>query len=100
MAGITPPPAGCSAKWLRRSRSTPHMGKTPLAGNTEPTRSPFVVTVLIVIAVPGVATTQASLPMVPGAHVVAVSPPGREEPTIAVNPKNPSQVLAAFQFPS
>jgi hypothetical protein len=42
---------------------------------------------------------QQSLPRAPGAHVVTVSSVGREEPSIAVNPRNPSQVIAAYQFP-
>ena len=52
------------------------------------------------LSLPIAAASQGSLPMAPGAHVVTVSPLGKEEPTIAVNPKNPSQVVAAFQFPA
>src|SRR2546423_564533 len=46
-----------------------------------------------------VAMTQSQLPRAPGAHVVSVSPPDvrGNEPSIAVNPKNPDQVVAAFQ---
>ena len=43
---------------------------------------------------------QTSLPMAPGARVVTVSPLGREEPTIAVNPRSPNQVVVAFQGPA
>src|SRR6478609_6907873 len=39
---------------------------------------------------------QSSLPAAPGAHVVTITPPGLtgSEPAIAVNPRNPDQVVA------
>lgn len=42
---------------------------------------------------------QAPLPPAPGRRIVTVSPPGSHanEPSIAVNPNNPNQVVAAFQ---
>ena len=45
------------------------------------------------------ALAQSPLPPAPGAHVVAISPPDRRgnEPSIAVNPNNPSQVVAVYQ---
>jgi len=46
-----------------------------------------------------VALAQSRLPLAPGAHVVTISPQGVRgtEPSIAVNPNNPNQVVAAFQ---
>ena len=46
-----------------------------------------------------VAFAQSRLPLAPGAHVVTISPQGVRgtEPSIAVNPNNPNQVIAAFQ---
>jgi len=49
---------------------------------------------------PAAAWSQSALPMAPGARVVTVSPIGREEPTIAVNPRSPNQVVVAFQGPA
>jgi hypothetical protein len=42
---------------------------------------------------------QTSLPTAPARHIVTVSPPNSRgnEPSIAVNPNNPKQVVAAFQ---
>src|SRR5579871_5393316 len=45
------------------------------------------------------ASAQQSLPRAPGAHVVTVSKLGAEEPGIAVNPRNPAQVVVVFQPP-
>jgi hypothetical protein len=54
----------------------------------------------LTITAPQLAQAQAALPMAPGARVVTVSRVGREEPTIAVNPSHPNQVIAAFQSPA
>ena len=45
------------------------------------------------------ALAQTTLPVAPGARVITISPPNSRgnEPSIAVNPKNPNQVVAAFQ---
>ena len=45
------------------------------------------------------ACPQSVLPPAPRRHIVTVSPPGSRgnEPSIAVNPNNPKQVVAAFQ---
>jgi len=45
---------------------------------------------------------QLSLPAAPGAYVVNVSPPSARgnEPGIAVNPRNPAQVVATYQGPA
>lgn len=45
------------------------------------------------------ALAQTTLPVAPGARVVTISPPNSRgnEPSIAVNPRNPRQVVAAFQ---
>jgi hypothetical protein len=45
------------------------------------------------------AFAQASLPRAPAAHVVTISPPDSRgsEPGIAVNPKDPNQVVAVYQ---
>ena len=47
----------------------------------------------------GVALGQASLPHAPGARVVAISQPSERgnEPSIAVNPRSPNQIVAVFQ---
>src|SRR5512146_2780284 len=47
----------------------------------------------------GFAAAQSTLPRAPGAHIVAVSPPDSfgNEPSIAVNPNDSRQVVAAFQ---
>ncbi len=47
----------------------------------------------------GVANAQTSLPRAPGAHIVNISPPDAHgnEPGIAVNPKDPRQLVAVFQ---
>ena len=58
---------------------------------------PFVLAALLL---PAAAASQAALPKAPGARVVTVSPLGREEPSIAVNPHSPNQVLAVFQGPA
>jgi len=58
-------------------------------------RSASITGALLALAAPGVADSQ--LTSAPRAHVVTVSPPANEEPTIAVNPSDPSQVVAAFQ---
>jgi hypothetical protein len=52
---------------------------------------------LLVLLIP-VALAQ-SLPPAPGAHVVNISPPAvrANEPSVAVNPNNPKQVVAVFQ---
>jgi len=49
------------------------------------------------ISAPAVA--QATLPVAPGARAITISPPnsGGNEPSIAVNPRNSNQVVAAFQ---
>jgi hypothetical protein len=41
---------------------------------------------------------QQTLPRAPGARVVTASPVGREEPSIAVNPRSPNQVIVAYQL--
>ena len=51
-------------------------------------------------ALPSWASSQTPLPLAPGARVVTASPLGREEPTIAVNPVSPNQVVVAFQGPA
>ena len=47
----------------------------------------------------GLAAAQTTLPRAPGAHIVTVSPPESfgNEPSIAVNPNDPREVVAAFQ---
>ena len=51
-------------------------------------------------ALPTRASSQTPLPVAPGARIVTASPLGREEPTIAVNPSSPNQVVVAFQGPA
>jgi len=48
------------------------------------------------LLIPAIASSQA-LARAPGARVVTVSPFGMEEPSIAVNPKSPNQVVVAYQ---
>ena len=45
------------------------------------------------------AFTQSSLPLAPAAHVITISPPASQgsEPGIAVNIKNPNEVVAVYQ---
>src|SRR5215471_18189272 len=56
----------------------------------------FVLSLAICTAAPG---QTASLPPAPGRHIVTISPANSRgnEPSIAVNPNNPAQVVAAFQ---
>ena len=51
---------------------------------------------------PRLARAQQALPAAPGAKVVTLSPRGGffNEPSVAINPKNPNQVVAAFQSPA
>ena len=58
-----------------------------------------MLTMLAAMTVSLQARGQAPLPIAPGARVVTVSPLGREEPTIAVNPRSPNQIVVAFQPP-
>ena len=68
-------------------------------------RSSYILSALIFIVSAAlltcttVAFAQSRLPLAPGAHVVTISPQGVRgtEPSIAVNPNNPNQVIAAFQ---
>lgn len=55
--------------------------------------------VLGVILVGGIASAQTSLPAAPHRHVTTISPSDirANEPSIAVNPNNTNQVVAAFQ---
>jgi len=60
-------------------------------------RNSGAVTALALTAVlSSIAAAQAPLPRAPGAHVVTITPPGRTgaEPSIAINPMNPAQVVA------
>src|SRR5207253_8860462 len=45
---------------------------------------------------------QSTLPRVPGAHIVTISPPEHRgsEPGIAFNPRNPAQVVGVYQGPA
>lgn len=53
---------------------------------------------LVFVALTAVHGQQSSLPRVPGAHIVDVSSAARySEPSIAVNPKDPSQVVVVYQ---
>lgn len=54
---------------------------------------------MLALSFSGGAAAQSSLPAAPGAHVVNISPAGQSgsEPSIAVNPLNPKQVVAAYQ---
>lgn len=54
------------------------------------------------LALTGAATAQQTLSAPPGARVVTVSPRAgfSNEPAVAINPKNPNQVVAAFQSPA
>jgi hypothetical protein len=55
-------------------------------------------TALIFLAVAALRGQQTSLARAPGAHILAVSPAARySEPSIAVNPSNPAQVLVVYQ---
>lgn len=51
---------------------------------------------------PGLARAQQALQAAPGAKVVTLSPRGGffNEPSVAINPKNPNQIVAAFQSPA
>ncbi len=55
--------------------------------------------VSLVLLISAAAFAQSGLPAAPGARAVTISPPERRgnEPSIAVNPKNPSQVVAVYQ---
>jgi hypothetical protein len=48
------------------------------------------------------AQAQQSLPRAPGAHIVTVSPPEHRgnEPGIAVNPRDPAQIVGVYQGPA
>ncbi|MGB7173766.1 MAG: hypothetical protein WBD23_09455, partial [Candidatus Acidiferrales bacterium] len=54
---------------------------------------------LLLTGAVGFAFAQTSLPRAPGARVISISPPAvhASEPSIAVNPNNPSQVVAVYQ---
>ena len=54
-----------------------------------------------VFAAPPTAVSQTTLPRAPGARVVTITPPGRtgSEPSIAVNPYSPSQVVGVYGGP-
>jgi hypothetical protein len=53
----------------------------------------------LAIIVSATALAQSSLPLAPGAHTVQVSPSGGHysEPGIAVNPRNPNQIVTVMQ---
>src|SRR5438067_2905117 len=54
---------------------------------------------MAVAAMCGLAQAQSPLPRAPGAHIVSISPPGSHgsEPGIALNPRDPRQVVAVYQ---
>lgn len=54
---------------------------------------------VLLLSACGVALAQHELPRAPGAHVVAISQASERgnEPSIAVNPRHPDQVVAVFQ---
>jgi hypothetical protein len=56
---------------------------------------PFYLSPLLFLFLFGSLSAQAPLPPAPGAHVVTITPPGQtsSEPSIAVNPNNPNQVV-------
>jgi hypothetical protein len=62
-------------------------------------KSPAVEFALLLLCSVGAASAQTSLPPAPGAHVVNISAPNTNgsEPSIAVNPMNPNQVVAVYQ---
>lgn len=57
------------------------------------------VQVVAVAVLAAVALAQSALPPAPGRHVATISPPNSRgnEPSIAVDPNNPSRVVGAFQ---
>lgn len=72
---------------------------------TNPSRSPYRVSAVAVLTFAAFLTcataafAQSRLPLAPGARVLTISPQGVRgtEPSIAVNPTNPNQVIAVFQ---
>jgi len=53
------------------------------------------------LATPALSQTQAALPRVPRARVTTLTEPGYfSEPSVAVNPSNPKQVVVAYQVPA
>ena len=60
-------------------------------------RTSLVITAALVLTASVDVTNQSRLARAPGAHVVTITPPGQSgsEPAIAVNPKNPDQVVGA-----
>jgi hypothetical protein len=70
---------------------------------TNPARAVASVALVVALAaLAEVAGAQQSLPAPPGANVTPISPRAGffNEPSVAINPKNPEQVAAAFQSPA
>jgi hypothetical protein len=89
--------------WMRVTVGAPAFGAC--APDPQPRSVPMRLTLLVALAVvvssaPIGGLAQVALPRAPGARVVTVSPFGREEPGIAVNPRSPNQVIAVFQGPA
>src|SRR5690348_11809018 len=59
----------------------------------------FTLTAVLVVLLSGTMLSQTELSRAPGARVVTISPANVRgtEPSIAINPGNPNQILAAFQ---
>lgn len=59
----------------------------------------LLVLIMLMLGVFSAGAAQSALPPAPGAHIVNISPPGQSgsEPSIAVNPNNPNQVVAVYQ---
>ena len=60
-------------------------------------RISIVITAALVLTSSVGVSNQSRRPRAPGAHIVTITPPGQSgsEPAIAVNPKNPNQVVGA-----
>src|SRR5437899_2633424 len=56
-----------------------------------------VITIALVLAASSGVSNQSRLPRAPGTNLVTITPPGQSgsEPAIAINPKNPNQVVGA-----
>jgi hypothetical protein len=67
--------------------------------NRSQARCARIVSAMSALLLSAAGLAQSALPLAPRRHIVTISPPEvrGNEPSIAVNPNNPNQVIAAFQ---